>query len=550
MNLSSPWRLTRRAVLTGAAGAGAIAVLEPIAGLAQTLAGDGPTFSRMVGSLAGTSPVLVAPRRFSLVGVEWSRPLSAQIELRALGADGHWSQWVAASTRGHDPDIVRERASLFGEPIWTGPARSVQLRAAKPVSAVKLHFVDEQTPGGAVAAATTALAAPILDAGAGQPPIIARSAWAQGHARPAVPASYGNVRLGFVHHTESPNGYRRTDVPAILRSIFVFHRFVRGYHDIAYNFMIDAFGRIWEARAGGIDLPVIGAQAGGYNGVSTGVAVIGSFMNVVPAPSAIAALERLLAWKLSLHGLPTRGHVTVEVSPAAAFYTRFAPGAHVSLPRIAGHRDGDSTDCPGDALYARLPAIRLRTAALATAPARVTLLGPSTAVLAGETVVLSGRLAMLSAQPIAGAPIELQQIASGTEDTVDTVLTGADGSWSVPVALSVSTALRALHRPAPASVSDLVFVSVAPRVTLAVVSPAPLRVAGEVTPAKRRVTVDAYQLRGAHRRLVASKRVASRAGQFTATLTIRRPGPYLLIARTSADINNAEGTSPSVQVTV
>ena len=314
MNPSSPWRLTRRAVLTGAASAGAIAVLEPIAGLAQTLTGDSPTFSRMVGSLAGTSPVLLAPRRFSLVGVEWSRPLSAQIELRALGADGRWSQWVPASTRGHDPDIVRERARLFGEPIWTGPAHSVQLRTAQPVSAVKLHFVDEPTPGGAVAAATMPLAAPILEAGAGQPPIIARGAWAQGHARPAVPASYGNVRLGFVHHT-TPNGYRSTDVPAILRSIFVFHRFVRGYHDIAYNFMIDAFGRTWEARAGGIDLPVIGAQAGGYNGVSTGVAVIGSFMNVVPARSAIAALERLLAWKLSLHGLPTRGHVTGSSVP-------------------------------------------------------------------------------------------------------------------------------------------------------------------------------------------------------------------------------------------
>jgi hypothetical protein len=119
------------------------------------------------------------------------------------------------------------------------------------------------------------------------------------------------------------------------------------------------------ARAGGIDEAVIGAQAGGYNLESTGVAVLGTFSDVVAPPAAIAALERLLAWKLLLHGLPTLGNVTVEVDPAAAFYTPFRPGAQVSLPRIAGHRDGDLTDCPGNAFYARLPAIRRRAAALA-----------------------------------------------------------------------------------------------------------------------------------------------------------------------------------------
>jgi hypothetical protein len=41
---------------------------------------------------------------------------------------------------------------------------------------------------------------------------------------------------------------------------------------------------------------------------------------------------------------------------------------------------------------------------------------------------------------------------------------------------------------------------------------APLRVAGEVTPQKRSVTIDAYQLQGAHRRLVASKQVIDRSG--------------------------------------
>ena len=504
-------------------------------------------FSRMVGFLTGLSPPLRAPRRFSLVGVEWSGPSTARIELRAQSADRRWSRWAGASLRGNAGGTLADRSRVLGEPIWTGPAVGVQLRASNPVRGVRLHFVDGGTRGDAAGASPLPRATPTLDAGPGQPPVIARAAWAQGSAHPAVAASYGTVRLAFVHHTETPNGYGSADVPSIMRSIFDFHRYVRGYDDIAYNFMIDAFGRIWEARAGGIDLPVIGAHAGGYNAVSTGIAVIGSFKELLPSAAAIDTLERFLAWKLSLHGLAMRGRVTVEVNPASAFYTPFPPGARVSLPRIAGHRDGGLTDCPGDAFYARLPAIRLRASKLARRVARITLVEPRTPGVAG-TMVLSGRFSTLSGQPMRGAPIELQQVDSGGESPVDTVLTGADGRWSLPVALSQSAVVRALHRPPPATASDLVVLTVAPRITLTVQSSAPLRVAGEITPGKRTVTVDAYRLQGSHRRLVASKQVTTQSGRFAATLDVRRPGEYLVIANTKADARNAAGSSPGVRV--
>src|SRR5207245_1578814 len=83
-------------------------------------------------------------------------------------------------------------------------------------------------------------------ASAGQPPIIARHAWAQGRAAPRVAPSYGAVRLAFVHHTDSPNGSTRGEVPAMLRAIYAFHTYVNGWDDIGYNFAIDAFGRIFE----------------------------------------------------------------------------------------------------------------------------------------------------------------------------------------------------------------------------------------------------------------------------------------------------------------
>ncbi len=297
----------------------------------------------------------------------------------------------------------------------------------------------------------------MLDAGPGQPPIVARAAWAQGHAPPSHVPLYGTVKLAFVHHSETPNGYSAGEVPSILHSIFDYHRYVRGYFDIAYNFAVDEFGRIWEARAGGVDLPVIGAHAGGYNAESTGMVVLGSFTGVAPSAAAIGALEQLLAWKLSLHGIPVLGRTTVEVAPEAAFYTPFAPGAHVSLPRIAGHRDGDQTSCPGNAFYDRLPSIRPRVAGLTGTPAKATITAPTPPVPSGTAVTVTGGLTDLGSRaPLAGAPIELQVITPHAEQTVATLTTDANGGWSYTFTPTQNTLLRALHRPGPATVSDVV----------------------------------------------------------------------------------------------
>jgi hypothetical protein len=114
--------LTRRSVLAGAAAAGAASLLGPVAGLADSLLEPQTIFSLSVGSLAGESSVIVASRRFALVGVEWAAPATVRIELRARRVGGAWSRWAPASTLGHDPDPPARGGSLFGEPIWTGSA--------------------------------------------------------------------------------------------------------------------------------------------------------------------------------------------------------------------------------------------------------------------------------------------------------------------------------------------------------------------------------------------------------------------------------------------
>ena len=547
--------LTRRTLLGSAVAAGAASVLAPAESLAGALGPPPGVFSSWVGSLHGTSGVIAVARGFELVGAEWVAPAHARIELRTRGVGGRWSRWALASVCGHGPDRAPAGDSRFGEPIWSGPAEAVQLRTDVAVEGVRLHFVTVRVAGGATAAAGLPLVSTGLDAGPGQPPIIARAAWARGGAPPRFPPACGEVKLAFVHHSEGPNGYRAGDVPAILKSIYQFHRFVRGYNDIGYNFAIDAFGRIWEARAGGVDEPVIGAHAGGYNFASTGVVILGTFIGVLPPAAALAALERLLAWKLSLHGVPVLGHVDVRVDPEGAGFTRFAPNELVSLPRVAGHRDGDQTACPGSALYARLPSIRPRVAQLAGKPARLAVTAEPLELMPGGTVTLSGKLTLPGGASAAGAPIELQTVGRhgpdvGAATTVVTATTAADGTWSVSLAPLENTLVRALHRAPPATVSDVVLLAVEPAITLQVESASPLTVSGTVSPPKRFVEVDLYALANGHRRRVTGKRLAVHQGRFSGQIRTRRHGRSLLIARTAADAATVAGASAPVQVTL
>lgn len=469
-----------------------------------------------------------------------------------------------ASTLGHGPDRPAADA-LIGEAVWTGRADFVELRSSRPLEGVRVHFVGVERAatatvagagaGAGAGATVAALAQPMLDAGPGQPLILARSAWAGGGSAPAVAPGYGEVKMAFVHHTDSLNGYGRSQVPSIIRGIYVYHRFVHGWHDIGYNFVVDLYGRIWEARLGGIDQAVVGAQAGGYNLESTGVAVIGTFSGVVPSAPALASLQRVIAWKLSLHGVPTYGRVTVVVNPFDAFYTPFRPGQHVSLPRVAGHRDGCTTDCPGGAFYARLAGLRPRIRALAGNPARIVLSAPAQPGSAAAPITVSGSMTDLGGAPMAGAPVEVRKFSATrhatTETTIATATTAPDGSFSAVVALTRYTLLRALHRPAPAAVSTLVAVEVSPAITITVQSVAPLTVAGTVSPATKTATVELFAVQpDGQWTQVASEHVRVRLGAFSATFTTLAPGTYGLSAHTPADSVSAAGTSAPITVTI
>ena len=116
-----------------------------------------------------------------------------------------------------------------------------------------------------------------------------------------------------------------------------------------------------------------------------------------------------------------------------------------------------------------------------------------------------------------------------------TATTAADGTWSATLAPLENTLVRALHRPAPATVSDVVLLAVEPAITLPVESVSPLTVSGTVSPPKRSVEVDLYALANGHRRRVTGKRLAVNGGRFSGRIRTRRHG------RVAADRPDARG---------
>lgn len=171
----------------------------------------------------------------------------------------------------------------------------------------------------------------------------------------------GTVRAVFVHHTGHTNNYDCADAPEMLRAMEEAHVRGEGWDDIGYNFVVDRCGTIYEGRAGGVGRTVRGAHATGFNAHSVGIAALGTFDPGVTVPKAlIEGIAKVGAWKLD-RSVDPRGIVRMVSTNDDSLYRR---GEVVYLHAVAGHRDTFSTYCPGEALYAQLPAIRAEMARL------------------------------------------------------------------------------------------------------------------------------------------------------------------------------------------
>ena len=139
------------------------------------------------------------------------------------------------------------------------------------------------------------------------PPIVTRSQWGANESlRTADPIFNSAIRKLIVHHTGTPNDI--TDYAGLARGIYV-NELNNGYIDIAYNWLIDPHGRIYEGRwaqnyPAGLPhtgernrLNVMGAHALHFNTDTIGIGLMGDYSDISPTPAMVGALLTLMTWK-------------------------------------------------------------------------------------------------------------------------------------------------------------------------------------------------------------------------------------------------------------
>jgi N-acetylmuramoyl-L-alanine amidase-like protein len=537
----------RRALVLGAAAGLGSLLARPLSVFGRGAPARARGFGMAVrpGDFEGaTSRVLRAPRRFDLLGVRGPDAARGRFEVRVRRRGGDWSRWVALAVHGdHAPDTgTGERAS---DPVWAGSCDELQLRAShRPRGALRVHFVAVPAAGRRSLRARAAAPKQQFPTQPGTPPpIIPRSAWGADSVPPRSAPDYGVVQMAFVHHTVTANDYAPEQSAAIVLGIAKYHRDTNGWNDIGYNFLVDQYGQVFEGRAGGVEQAVIGAQAQGYNSQSTGVAVLGTFSDApIPEP-AMAAITRLLGWKLSLHGVPCEGGLTV-VSGGGSL-NRYSSGTPVAMQRISGHRDGDKTACPGNALYAQLPELRRRAARLAgpiVARGVVSLQPSADAVDYGADAVFTGTVIRPDSTAGAGEVVALQKRGSGGGwVTVARTTALVDGSWVVRVPWRRGGDVRAVSAGVT---SKAIVVQVTPALTTRrtpkrVTAGSSVALSGRVRPAVALAVLLEREGSDGRFHRVRLVRATVRLTTWRAAVRLRRPGLYRLTVRSSAKDGNA-----------
>jgi len=197
---------------------------------------------------------------------------------------------------------------------------------------------------------TTLLAAMVIRGAWSPSEIRPREDWAEGRP-PLVPAQIEEVRFLLVHHSASSNKHTADEVPAIIAGFYDYHTGPsKGWSDVAYNFLVDRFGGVWEGRAGSLAGPVVADATGGNQGFSQLVCLIGDFSQEAPTMAARESLVNVLTWLAERDGLDLAASSRVSFDSRGS--NRWAAGETVTTATVAGHRDMSLTTCPGDVLYA------------------------------------------------------------------------------------------------------------------------------------------------------------------------------------------------------
>lgn len=221
-----------------------------------------------------------------------------------------------------DSDVGKQASDLYFD---TKGKDKIYIRTAY-VSDLKISLInaDPTDTGFGISAGTPVYRGAVFT----RLPIVSRAQWGADESKALWLPLYGPIERIIVHHTAGSN--TATDWAAVVRSIYYFHAVTRDWADIGYNYLIDPNGVIYEGRQGGEGATAAHTYLHNYG--SIGISMIGTYTDGVPSAVAIESLKKLIAEKSALH--------QVDIVWGSSYY---------------GHRDWESTSCPGTALYAALP---------------------------------------------------------------------------------------------------------------------------------------------------------------------------------------------------
>ena len=277
-------------------------------------------------ALDGTleSAAFTTPNVFERLALMWDAPVAGALELRASLDDGSWTAWQAPI------EVFAEDGSFAGHIDLPQGAQHFQFRAlgaeAVPtwVTFVTLDTipvpVDSLQPSADEEEEVADDAAP--DRG-GAVTIHSRASW--GARQPKCVTAMTPYRA-TVHHTVTPTN--DPDSPEQrLRAIQAFHMDSLGWCDIGYNYLVSRDGRVWMGRGKNH----LGAHVMDHNAGNVGISFMGTYSS-------------------------TKITQTQRCHAAALLRYLHAHNPAIALTRsdIKGHRQYNSTECPGNALYGQL----------------------------------------------------------------------------------------------------------------------------------------------------------------------------------------------------
>ena len=333
------------------------------------------------------SPVVELDLTFTHVGLHWLADYpegsNIQFEVRTSVDGSTWSSWRRVYVEAEAGQAAR--AETYGALISEERGRYLQYRATFQQGVGGSPILDYVTmtlinsldgPRLQRIAPLPGLASLLLpekaSAAVVKPVTFTREQWGADESlrfrggKEIWPRMYIPTKKAVVHHTADPASDYRGNVEgakATVRAIYYYHAVTLGWGDIGYNALIDGSGNSYEGRYGRksssfddltwareiLSEDVVAGHASAHNYGTIGIALLGNFEVLTPSADALAKLKEILIYECSYHRIDPQ---------QASDFLRYDNLWNRGLKNICGHKDCQSTLCPGANLYSQLPALR------------------------------------------------------------------------------------------------------------------------------------------------------------------------------------------------